>query len=416
MLAYVDCFSGISGDMLLGALLDAGVSLPVLQHGLSQVALSGYALTAERITEHGISGTRVHVAVDGGDVQAHRTLADIEGILETAGLPQQTREWALRIFRRLGEVEARIHNVPIAEVAFHEVGAVDSIVDIVGATLCLETLAVHDLYCSELPLTFGRVRSAHGELPVPAPATLALIQGTDAVWTPVQATGELVTPTGAAIVATLARFERPAMKVRAIGYGFGTKQLPWANYLRVIIGERPAAPMENADAWERDEVVIVESNIDNMTGEALGWLSERLFAAGALDVTYAPMQMKKNRPGALLSVIADPPRAESRASLILRESGTLGVRMRTERRMKAARREERFESSLGAVRVKLKVIGGRVATVAPEYEDCKALAERSGLPLEEVRERVAEEARGHFRDDGSASPAKEGDSNRPDRG
>ncbi|HEX6817380.1 MAG TPA: LarC family nickel insertion protein, partial [Ktedonobacterales bacterium] len=254
---------------------------------------------------------------------------------------------------------------------------------------------VDDVCCSELPFTTGRARSAHGELPVPAPATLEVLQGTEAVWRPVGADGELVTPTGAAVAATLARFERPTMTIRATGYGFGVKQLPWANYLRVMVGDDVAAAPDGA-RWERDEVAVIECNIDNMTGEALGWLSERLLASGALDVTYSPLQMKKNRPGALLSVIARPEDVSALAGIMLRESATLGVRMRTERRLKTARREEQFESSLGLVRVKLKLVAGEIVSIAPEYEDCKALAERHSLPFERVRERLVTEARARY--------------------
>ncbi|HKV85829.1 MAG TPA: nickel pincer cofactor biosynthesis protein LarC [Ktedonobacterales bacterium] len=394
MLAYLDCFSGISGDMLLGALVDAGAPVALLLAALDGLHLPGYSLGVERVTEHGISGARVKVAVDEATPQAHRGLTEIESLIEAATLPPRARERARRIFRRLGEAEARIHGVAIEEVKFHELGAVDSIVDIVGVALCLELLDIEHVYCSELPFTSGRVGSAHGPLPTPAPATLELLRGTNAVWRSVPADGELVTPTGAAVAATLARFERPTMMTRSVGYGFGVKKLPWANYLRVIVGAAP----EGADeaGWERDEVVVVETNLDNMTGAAMGWLSERLLARGALDVTLTAIQMKKGRPGALLAVICRPEDATTLAGLMLRESGTLGVRMRTERRLKAGRREETFASSLGPARVKLKLIGGAPVVVSPEYDDCKALAERHNLSFEAVRERLTREARDHF--------------------
>lgn len=391
MLAYLDCFSGISGDMLLGALVDAGAPLDDLRAGLSALPVTGYALSAVRVTEKGISGTHVRVALTDDTPHEHRTLVDIEALIASARLPERARARALAIFRRLGEAEARIHDVSPEAVTFHEVGAVDSIVDIVGAALCLDALDIDLVYCSELPLTSGRVRSAHGELPVPAPATLELLRGTAAVWRPVATDGELVTPTGAAVAATLARFERPSVSVRSVGYGFGAKRLPWANYLRVVVGEDVAAAPE-MDGWDQDEVVVVECNIDNMTGEALGWLSERLLAARALDVTRAPLQMKKNRPGVLLSVLARPEDAAALAGIVLRESGTLGVRMRREQRLKADRREEQLESTLGTVRVKLKLVAGEIISVAPEYDDCKALAERLGIPFERVRERLLAEA------------------------
>jgi uncharacterized protein (TIGR00299 family) protein len=398
MRAYLDCFSGISGDMLLGALLDAGLELDALRAALGALPLTGYTLEAERVSDHGISGTRARVRLETDAAPAHRRLAEIEALLRAAALPARARETALAIFRRLAEAEARIHGTTPEEVTFHEVGAVDALVDITGAALGLELLGIVEVYCSELPLTSGRVSSAHGALPVPAPATLEVLRGTEAVWRPVPAEGELVTPTGAAILATLARFERPTLRVRRIGYGFGQRALPWANCLRLLLGDAPAAAAlpEPADELERDTVVALETNIDNMTGEALGWLMERLLAAGALDVSYAALQMKKNRPGTLLTVLAPPAEAERLAGLLLRESATLGVRLRTLERLKASRRTEEIETPLGRVRVKLKLLGGSVVAVSPEYEDCRTLAGQLALPLETVTARVTYAARLHF--------------------
>jgi uncharacterized protein (TIGR00299 family) protein len=394
-LAYLDCFSGVSGDMLLGALLDAGLPLAELRAGLAALPLTGFELAAEPITDHGIHGTRAVVRLDDAAPHEHRRIADIEALLASSALPPRVRERALAIFRRLAAAEARIHGTTPEEVTFHEVGAVDAIVDITGAALGLELLRVEELYCSELPLTSGRVHSAHGPLPVPAPATLELLRETGARWRSVPAEGELVTPTGAAIIATLARFEQPSLAVRAIGYGFGQRTLPWANCLRLLLGEAPSTADETA-GFERDEVIVLESNIDNMSGEALGWMMERLLAAGALDVAYAPLQMKKNRPGALLTVLARPDEARRLAALILTDSGTLGVRMHVGERLKAERREEEIDTPLGSVRVKLKLIAGRVVSATPEYEDCRALAERHGLPLEAVTARITAAARAHF--------------------
>lgn len=401
MRAYLDCFSGVSGDMLLGALLDAGLPLDALRDGLARLALPGYTLDAERISDHGISGTRALVKLHEAD-SAHRHLSDVETLLAAADLPPRARDRATAIFRGLAQAEAAVHGTSVEEVHFHEVGAVDSIVDIVGAAIGFELLGIDELYCSELPLTGGRVKAAHGALPVPAPATLALLKSTAAVWRPVPTEGELVTPTGAAVVATLARFERPSINVRQVGYGFGQKQLPWANCLRLLIGEAPATAPAHDDPtdFERDEVVVIESNIDNMTGEALGWLMDRLLAAGALDVAYAPLQMKKNRPGSLLTVIAAPGDSERLAAVILRESGTLGVRMSRGERLKAGRREQTIETPLGPARVKLKLDGGRVVGASPEYDDARGLAEAHNLPVEIVMRRIAEAASKHFRLDG----------------
>jgi uncharacterized protein (TIGR00299 family) protein len=398
MLAFLDCFSGISGDMLLGALLDAGLDFEALRAGLASLPLAGYALEAEEISQHGIRGTRALVRLAADTPQEHRRLGDIEALIAAAQLPERAAQRALATFRRLAEAEARVHNVGVAEVTFHEVGAVDSIVDIVGVALGFELLGIDALFCSELPLTTGRVRSAHGPLPVPAPATLELLNDTSVVWRSVPAEGELVTPTGAAVLATLARFERPTFTLRRVGYGFGQRALPWANCLRLLLGE---AVGRRADAGptpilERDEIVVLESNIDNMTGEALGWLMERLVQAGALDVSYAPLQMKKNRPGTLLTLLAAPDDAERLAATLLRESGTLGVRLRRAERLKAERRIEEVETPLGKVRVKLKLLGGEVASASPEYEDCRALAQMLDLPLETVMARAAAAARQRF--------------------
>lgn len=396
MLLWLDCFSGISGDMLLGALVAAGLDLDTLRSGLAALPLTGYTLEAERGAEHGISGVRLRVRLDERTPHAHRRLADITALLDAAQLPQRAHERALAVFRRLAEAEATIHGTTPDAVTFHEVGAVDSIVDIVGAALALDLLDVGEVYCSELPLTSGRVRSQHGALPVPAPATLELLRGTDAIWRPVPTEGELVTPTGAALVATLAHFERPAMQVSSVGYGFGTRKLPWANCLRAVLGEAPTQASRVEAGFERDEVVVIEANIDNMTGETLGWLMERLLAHGALDVSYTPIQMKKNRPATLLTALARPEDANTLAARILRESATLGVRMHTAERLKAGREVREIETPLGTVRVKLKTVGGDIIGVTPEYDDCRALAETLDLPVETVMARIIHAARTHF--------------------
>jgi uncharacterized protein (TIGR00299 family) protein len=383
--------------MLLGALLDASLPLEALRAGLARLPLAGWRLEAERVSDHGLTGTRARVVLEDGAEQAHRHVGDIQTMIGAAELPERAREWALAIFQRLAEVEAGIHGTSVEAVHFHEVGAVDSIVDVVGTALGLHLLGVEALYCSELPLTSGRVSTAHGMLPVPAPATLALLTETGAVWRSVPTEGELVTPTGAAVVACLARFERPTLTVRAVGYGFGQKRLPWANCLRLVLGEAPGdAHDEEISGFERDEITVIEANIDNMTAEALGWLMERLLSTGALDVAFAPLQMKKNRPGTLLTALARPSEAARLGALIVRESGTLGVRMHAAARMKAERRVEEIATPLGPARIKLKLIGGQPVAVAPEYDACRALAEALGLPVESVRERLTHAARLHF--------------------
>jgi uncharacterized protein (TIGR00299 family) protein len=400
-LAYLDCFSGISGDMLLGALLHAGLDLRLLRDGLSRLPIEGYTLDAESVTDHSLAGIRAVVRLTGTASEAaehhHRQLAEIEAMIHAAALPERARDRSLAIFRRLAQAEATLHGVSLAEVGFAEVGAIDSIIDIVGASLGLELLGIDELFCSELPMTSGRVETEHGPLPIPAPATLTVLQGTDAVWRPLLVEGELVTPTGAAIVAELAQFRRPMMHILSTGYGFGMMKLPWANCLRILVGTAGAASAEanvpgEAGDSETDEVVVLETNIDTMSGEALGWLMDRLTASGALDVAYLPLHMKKNRPGVLLHVIARPEDAQRLAQLVLRESSTLGIRLKRQQRMKAARRVETIATPLGAVRVKLKVLQGTVIAVAPEYDDCSRLASLHHLPVEQVMRQVTQSA------------------------
>ncbi|PWT76898.1 MAG: nickel pincer cofactor biosynthesis protein LarC [Chloroflexi bacterium] len=402
-LAYLDCFSGISGDMFLGALLHAGLDLQLLRDGLSRLPLEGYRLDAESVTDHSLQGIRalVHPADTGpGVAKHHRHLAEIEAMIRAAKLPERARDRSLAIFARLAQAEATLHGVSLDEVGFAEVGAIDSIVDIVGASLGLELLGIDELFCSELPMTSGRVETDHGPLPIPAPATLAVLQGTDAVWRPLPAEGELVTPTGAAIVAELAQFRRPMMHILSTGYGFGRMQLPWANCLRILVGVAPGAPVESTvagdDSSETDEVVVLETNIDTMSGEALGWLMEQLAGSGALDVAYLPLHMKKNRPGILLQVIARPKDADRLARQMLRESSTLGIRLRRQPRMKAARRIETIDTPFGSVRIKLKVLAGEVIAATPEYEDCSRLASVHHLPVEQVMHQVTQAAGRQF--------------------
>jgi uncharacterized protein (TIGR00299 family) protein len=404
VIAVLDCFSGISGDMLLGALVDAGVDVGALRAGLSSLELSGWRLEVERASDHGLAGTRAHVVVDGADAQPHRHLAEVEAVLAAAGLPERTHTRALAVFHRLAVAEAAVHGTTIEAIEFHEVGAVDSIVDVAGVALGLELLGIEKLYCASVPMpTGGFVATQHGSLPVPAPATLALLTGSGiAIHRPPEdVSAELVTPTGAAIIAALARADRPQMALKAVGYGFGQRHLDWPNGLRLLVGEPAHRGAPDADAGlERDEIVVLEANIDNMTGEALGWLMERLLAAGALDVTYQPMQMKKNRPATRLTALARPAGAATLAALIVRESSTLGVRMHHAERLKAGRRVEEIETPLGRVHVKLKLIAGQIVALAPEYDDCRALAVRHGLPIETVRERISHAARTHFGLDG----------------
>jgi len=388
-IAYLDCYSGISGDMLLGALLDAGLALEDLEAGLRTLPLRGYTLRCERQVRGGVSGTRVHVAVEEAG-QPHRHLADIEAILEGSGLPVPVRERARAVFRRLARAEARVHNMPVEEVHFHEVGAVDAIVDVVGAVLGLHLLDVVEVYCSPLPLGGGFVQTAHGQLPIPAPATLALLAEVGAPTTPnPPAQAELVTPTGAALVAELAQFGRPPMRLEALGYGFGQRDLPWPNALRLWLGRAVAE-----EGWappDADAAVLLECNLDDLPGQNVAFALEEALREGALDAWLTPIQMKKGRPGVLISVLARPEEAPRLARRLLEETSTLGLREVWVHRWKAGREQITVETPWGAVRVKCKRLEGEVWDAWPEYEDCAALARAAGVPLARVQ-RVARQA------------------------
>jgi uncharacterized protein (TIGR00299 family) protein len=370
-ICYFDAFSGISGDMTVGALVDAGADPGALLAALQSLNL-GATYSFEKTKRRGIAATKFHV--EGGEQKAHRHLPHIVRIIENApGLTGRTRQRAIDVFNKLGAAEAKVHNQPLEKVHFHEVGAVDSISDIVGACYALELLDISEIYCSPVNVGSGTVETEHGTLPVPAPATAEIL-----VSRPVYARGpavELTTPTGAALVSALAADfgAMPPMKVERTGHGAGTKDFQsHANVLRAIIGEREAAT-------ESTTVTVIEANIDDSTPQMLGFAMERLFAAGALDVTLQPLLMKKNRPGSLLSVIARPEDQERMAKVILEETTSIGLRMyRAERRVQS-RSVIEVETPYGRVRMKVTAGGA-----SPEYEDCRELAEKAGVPLRRV--------------------------------
>ena len=394
-IAYLDCHSGISGDMFLGAMLDAGFSLETLRQALASLPVSGYELKLEQFQDKGIRGARFEVVLAEQE-QPARHFSDIVSLLQAATLSPRARERAIAMFRCIAEAEAVVHGSTLEEVHFHEVGAIDAIVDIVGASLAVETLGIETLYTSALPLSSGHVKTAHGLLPVPAPATLEILRRVSAPWRPCPVEGEMVTPTGAAILATLARFETPAMRIERVGDGFGRKSFPWPNCLRLCLGSPVGVVMEASEqaALETDWVTVIETNIDTMTGEALGGLMERALAAGALDVAYTPLQMKKNRPAVMLTLICRIEDQETLAQLLLSEANTLGVRMQHMQRRKAQREQRTIETPFGTMQVKVKLLGGRVISAAPEYEECRRIAMERALPLEEVYE-VARKAIQH---------------------
>lgn len=394
-IAYLDCHSGISGDMFLGAMLDAGFPLATLRHALASLPVSGYQLKLEQFQDKGIRGARFVVALAEQE-QPTRHFSDIVTLLQAATLSSSARERAIAMFRCIAEAEAAVHGSTLEEVHFHEVGAIDAIVDIVGAALAVETLGIETLYASALPLSSGHVKTAHGLLPVPAPATLEILRRVSAPWRPCPVEGEMVTPTGAAILATLARFETPAMRIEQVSYGFGRKSFPWPNCLRLCLGSPIGAVLEAGQqaSMDTDWVTLIETNIDTMTGEALGSLMERALASGALDVTYTPLHMKKNRPAVMLTLICRLEDQERMAQLLLSEANTLGVRMQHMQRRKAQRAQQTIETPFGKMQVKVKLLRGRAISAAPEYEECRRIATERALPLEEVYE-VARQAIQH---------------------
>jgi uncharacterized protein (TIGR00299 family) protein len=375
-IAYLDCFSGVSGDMLLGAIIDCGAGVVELRGELDKLSLSGYQLSAGKVTRAGLSATQAVVEVAGEP--APRTLGDVLEVIEKSGLPHEDKEKGARIFERLAEAEAKVHGETVETVHLHDVGAVDAIVDVMGTLAGLRLLDIQEVFASPLPVGSGTVKGTHGRLPVPAPATLELLSRAKApVIASDEMTGELVTPTGAAVVTTLASYERPAMTLERAGYGAGSRDVEGRpNVLRMWLGER-------VDSGKR-QMMLIETNIDDMTGEMLGYARDKLLDAGAADVWFTSMQMKKGRPGVMLSVICSEAQEETVARLLLRETSTLGVRVSPVHRWEAEREMVEFESSLGPAAVKVKRLLGEPPRIAPEYEACKQLAEATGLPLAEV--------------------------------
>ena len=370
-LCYFDAFSGISGDMTVGALVDAGADAATLTDALATLG-TGAVCRVEKTKRSGIQASKF--IVEGGEQKKHRHLPQIVRMIEGSTLTDRAKQNAIAVFQRLAEAEAQVHGSPIEKVHFHEVGAADSIADIAGACAALDQLGVESVYCSAINVGSGTVETEHGTLPVPAPATAALLTGK-----PIYAAGpamELTTPTGAAIVATLAaQFgSMPPMSVSSTGFGAGDRDMPGrANVLRVLIGTA-------SGAREATTVAVLEANIDDSTPEVLAYAMERLFEKGALDVTLESVLMKKNRPGTLLRVIARPEDRETLAALVLEETSTLGVRTYTADRRVQSRRIVEVETAHGKVRVKVAGNG----SFAPEYEDCRAVALAAGVPLKQV--------------------------------
>ncbi|MBN1498181.1 MAG: nickel pincer cofactor biosynthesis protein LarC [Spirochaetes bacterium] len=381
--AYFDCYSGVSGDMILGALIDAGLDPEALKNTLAALPLSGYEISTGRIVKNGIAATRVTVAVS--DRQQERGLNDILGIIDAASLSDRVKQSASEIFRAIARIEAEIHNVDIDRIHFHEVGAVDSIIDIVGACAGLDLLGIESVYCSSINVGEGTVSTAHGILPVPAPATAALLRGVPVYSSGIQA--ELATPTGAAIMTHFARRfgPLPVMKISSVGYGAGMKDLTIPNLLRVYIGEEEKRP-------GNDAVVSIETNIDDMNPEFYGHVIERLIAAGALDAFITPIIMKKGRTGTHLTVLASEEAAIGVRNVIFAETTTAGIRYHTMKRAVLNRETRRVTTRYGEVAVKFLTDGERVITVSPEYEDCRRIAVERDVPIRMVYEEAKKTA------------------------
>ncbi|MDD2735049.1 MAG: nickel pincer cofactor biosynthesis protein LarC [Desulfuromonadaceae bacterium] len=381
---YLDCYAGISGDMTVAALLDLGVPLEHLQTELAKLQLpqGSCELSTSRTERQHIAALKFDVAVK--DIHTHRHYAGIDAMIAESGLSGKVKETARKIFRRLAEAEALVHGVAIEEVHFHEVGAVDSIVDIVGTAICLEYLGVEAIYSGALPLGSGFVETAHGRLPVPAPATVELLKGL-----PVHGDcgpGERVTPTGAAIVAALASGfgKQPAMMLEKTGSGAGGKDFPdCPNILRAFLG----TSVEKAD--HDDEVIVAQANIDDSTPETVGYAMERLFEEGALDVFFTSIQMKKNRPGVMLSFLCKPKQLQRLAGLLLTETSAIGLRYYRADRIILQRQSVELQTEFGAVHFKQVFDNsGAVMRSSPEYEDCRRIAREKNIPCQEVMMRL----------------------------
>jgi hypothetical protein len=379
-IAYFDCFSGISGDMVLGALVDAGADLLQIEAELRRLGLQNWSISAEKVQRGAIFATQVKVATE--EEHHHRGLSIILKRIEDAGLAPRAAARAKKIFERLAEAEAKVHNIDVEKVHFHEVGALDSIVDIVGSAIGFELLGIDEFACSRFDVGGGQVKTAHGVLPVPAPATAELLRGAPTYSSGIER--ELVTPTGAAIATTLAaRYaEIPPMTLRTIGYGAGSADLKEkANVLRLLIGD--ATGSEVGERWD-SPVTVIETNLDDMSPQIYGYFAERALAAGALDVFSTPVQMKKNRPGQLVTLLSEPENVTRLIDLIFSETTTIGVRAYDVRRKTLNREFVPVETPLGSVRMKVSRMNGTILNATPEFEDCQRIAAERGVPLKQV--------------------------------
>jgi uncharacterized protein (TIGR00299 family) protein len=375
--AYIDCIAGASGDMLLGALVDAGLALEDLKSKLALLHLAGFEIETQQVQKKHIRATHLKVMVK--DEKTERRVPEIVEIIQDSDLQMEIQTKAIEVIKRLGKMEARIHGTDLDQVHLHELGGIDTIVDIVGFILGLDLLKITELVVSPLPLGRGFTQSAHGKIPLPAPAALELIKGVPVYGMEIDK--ELVTPTGAVLLTSLAsRFGPfPAMEVSAIGYGAGTWDLPIPNVLRVLIGTREPRP-----SAQIDHLILLETNIDDMNPEIYEHLMEQLFKAGALDISLFPIQMKKNRPGTMLQVLTAPETAQGLKQIIYQETTTLGIRQQWVERECLNRHFESVETKYGTVQMKIAELSDGRIKYSPEYEDCRILALKHDLPIQVI--------------------------------
>ena len=380
-IAYLDCFAGASGDMLLGAIMDSGLSVDELKNELAKLHLTHFDLQHKKVVKKGIGGSQAIVIIDQEHHHHHhRHLSNIVEIIENSDLSPSVKTNSIRIFNKLAQAEAKVHQTTVEKIHFHEVGAMDSIIDVVGTVAGLELLGIDTLYCSPLHVGTGFIKCAHGTLPVPAPATAELIRNLPIYTTGVE--GELLTPTGAAILATLSSGfgPMPAMTVDTWGYGAGSSEPAIPNLLRMAIGQTSS----ELDGYEMEQAAVVETNIDDMTPQIYDYLIERLLEQGVMDIFLTHAQMKKNRPGTLVTVVCKPEMIPQVSDFLMHETTTIGLRWRIENRIKAGRTIKEVSIPYGKVGIKVAVKGDQITNMAPEYEDCKRLALEKKVPLKDV--------------------------------
>jgi pyridinium-3,5-bisthiocarboxylic acid mononucleotide nickel chelatase len=393
--AYFDCASGISGNMALGAFLGAGASLETLRRTVEDLGLG--AAAAVRVDQRARGEvTATHVDVEVLQAAEWHNIGAIEKVIRGANLDEGVQERALLAFRLLAGAEARAHDIAVDQVRLHEAGAIDAVIDVVGTFALAQELGIEAFFSSSLPLCQGVTETEHGPIPLPAPATVNILEAVGAPTYYRDGTAELVTPTGAAILGACASFTSPALEIEREGVGAGTADLGWPNVLRVVVGELGSDGGVREGGLTEEVVSVLETNIDDMAPNLLADLPQLMLDTGALEAFITPVVMKKGRSAHLVTVVCDPAQAETLAARLIRETSTLGVRVREQRRLVVVRRIERMESSLGAVDVKLKIVDGQVVDVAPEYEEVRALAAAAGIPVADAHRRLATEARSRY--------------------